>query len=737
MASALRMRLATLTVALTLIGTLIAPIANAVAVRSLTDRSDDVKGPQIHLIYLVPKDAQDQNWDTTGQIKTWVDQSQSWLRSQGSKELRYDTFSGHLDISYLKSKLTIAEMKTAAIASSYDSSLLPMLLSEFLVQSPTRNYAESPKTYIFVTGQSVKADACGFASAYIGGIIWTGGGCWSGPQDDRTDPYGMSWPSRALIHEVVHTYGVMHVCDSTQDLMWGTPECTGTMSYAMTLIDVNRNDYYGGEKAGADIAQLPIWSDSPSITTYSTVKAINTYTTYTGDDYTFVIGRDENKISWEWSRIWGYRIGNYLECSLTNGKETLTAKIIENRCFFEIPLTWRGGVTATVTGKIWASPYSGQTQEKIKILNPEFQYQSCTSKYCFVGETLELRSKYCYYTDSKFFTLEQYVDGQWKKIGTTGTRPKANCEPNTFEPIPIKFSFTKSGNFVYRWVEGDTSTSRGYVEPINSLSILDANAQYPVATKATELNKEAAALKEEAAKKSEADRLARELYARQLNQCATSATNCYVGESFVVPRLCFVSGIGVMRLEILKDKRWETVTEGVATSDPKTCGDTYVSTPGFSMIFQEPGLKVLRWIAAPGGKYTYTSKPYGVLIMRKEDGEPTATALATATSDAVILAKEADDLLAAEAAAKKAEEERLAREVAEKAAAEKRAEEERVAKEAADAAAKKAEEDRLAREAAAKAATANKKTTITCVKGKVTTKVTAVRPVCPKGYVKK
>ena len=30
-----------------------------------------------------------------------------------------------------------------------------------------------------------------------------------------------------------------------------------------------------------------------------------------------------------------------------------------------------------------------------------------------------------------------------------------------------------------------------------------------------------------------------------------------------------------------------------------------------------------------------------------------------------------------------------------------------------------------------------KKTTITCVKGKLTKKVTAVKPVCPKGYKKK
>ena len=49
----------------------------------------------------------------------------------------------------------------------------------------------------------------------------------------------------------------------------------------------------------------------------------------------------------------------------------------------------------------------------------------------------------------------------------------------------------------------------------------------------------------------------------------------------------------------------------------------------------------------------------------------------------------------------------------------------------------KAKQDADAKAAANKAAAATKKTTITCVKGKLTKKVTAVKPVCPKGYKKK
>jgi hypothetical protein len=46
-------------------------------------------------------------------------------------------------------------------------------------------------------------------------------------------------------------------------------------------------------------------------------------------------------------------------------------------------------------------------------------------------------------------------------------------------------------------------------------------------------------------------------------------------------------------------------------------------------------------------------------------------------------------------------------------------------------------EDFLAKQEAASKPTAVKKTTITCIKGKLTKKVTAVKPICPKGYKKK
>jgi hypothetical protein len=70
-----------------------------------------------------------------------------------------------------------------------------------------------------------------------------------------------------------------------------------------------------------------------------------------------------------------------------------------------------------------------------------------------------------------------------------------------------------------------------------------------------------------------------------------------------------------------------------------------------------------------------------------------------------------------------------AQEIEAKAAAELKAKQEADAKAAAELKAKQ--------EADAKAAAAKRKITVTCVKGKLTKKVTAVKPVCPTGYKKK
>ena len=124
-------------------------------------------------------------------------------------------------------------------------------------------------------------------------------------------------------------------------------------------------------------------------------------------------------------------------------------------------------------------------------------------------------------------------------------------------------------------------------------------------------------------------------------------------------------------------------------------------------------------------------------LKAKQEAEEKAAAEFKAKQEAE--AKAAADL--------KAKQEAEAKAAAEKAAADLKTKQEADAKAAADKAAadlkaKKAADAKAAAakilaDAKAKAAAANKKTTITCVKGKLVKKVTAAKPVCPKGYKKK
>jgi hypothetical protein len=107
---------------------------------------------------------------------------------------------------------------------------------------------------------------------------------------------------------------------------------------------------------------------------------------------------------------------------------------------------------------------------------------------------------------------------------------------------------------------------------------------------------------------------------------------------------------------------------------------------------------------------------------------------AKAAADKAAELKARQDADAKVAAELKAKQDADAKAAADKVAAELKVKQEAEAKAAAEL---KAKQDADAKAAGDKAAAANKKTTITCVKGKLTKKVTAAKPVCPKGYKKK
>ena len=74
-------------------------------------RRDDIAGPQIHALYVLPSDATDRRLDTNGTIAASVANWQRWLRGQTfNNGLRLDTSAGGLDVTFVRLGRTDAQL---------------------------------------------------------------------------------------------------------------------------------------------------------------------------------------------------------------------------------------------------------------------------------------------------------------------------------------------------------------------------------------------------------------------------------------------------------------------------------------------------------------------------------------------------------------------------------------------------------------------------------------------------
>jgi hypothetical protein len=172
---------------------------------------------------------------------------------------------------------------------------------------------------------------------------------------------------------------------------------------------------------------------------------------------------------------------------------------------------------------------------------------------------------------------------------------------------------------------------------------------------------------------------------------------CFVGGTSSAYWSCWTKDVKSLTLQQLVDGAWVDF-KTVETISGSKClsNDKFVNYPELALDFQQTGLFIYRWVVPnrPGIK-SYIDTAFAIIVNDENSAEPSTDEIASAQTSAIELGKAADALAAEQATAK-----------------------------AADALA--------AEQAAAKAA--SKKTTITCVKGKLTKKVTAVKPKCPKGY---
>ena len=213
--------------------------------RATTDRPDDISGAQIHFVYAVPVDAEDDAYDRAGDIAWIADRMQEWLRVEAGMAWRFDTYNGRLDVSFLPIQWQ-GQRDLGTILQDFQDALEAR---EGRPLNPQKKYAVF---FDYDDAQGV-FPVSGVAS---GNLALTHV---SGPYHEHL--------AGIAIHEIIHTFGAVascapnvtgrgHVDDSPVDIM-------ATGGIIGNVLDWGKDDYFRHENAGClDIADTPYWERS-------------------------------------------------------------------------------------------------------------------------------------------------------------------------------------------------------------------------------------------------------------------------------------------------------------------------------------------------------------------------------------------------------------------------------------------------------------------------------------------
>lgn len=230
------------------------------------DQPDDLSGPQVHVVYALPKEAEDGHLDRYGDIDRSVDAIQRWLESEVGQRLRLDTAGGRLDVTFLRLSFTAQEGEERG------DSLLQDLEGEVrdrLGASPDKAYA------VYYAGGS--GDLCGSArvESQLAVAFLHPEGC--SPRAVGADRETASTYEAVMVHELLHVFGAVpecaadrletsaHVGTRVEDLMYAGPEWSG---HDAVVIDAGRDNYFGhGRPDCPDTAAGEFWEPAAAVET--------------------------------------------------------------------------------------------------------------------------------------------------------------------------------------------------------------------------------------------------------------------------------------------------------------------------------------------------------------------------------------------------------------------------------------------------------------------------------------
>jgi hypothetical protein len=229
--------------------------------RATADRPDDVAGPQIHAVYVVPADGDDRGLDTDGTVAASVANWDRWFEGQTlGGGLRLDTSGGELDVSFLRTSQTGAALAARGLA----------LRDAIEAELRTAGFARAGKVYAVYYDGATSA-ACGggawpptvpgdVGALYLRATYGAGLPCY----DPALSRSGLQIMDFAMLHELMHTMGYVptcaphhtrsgHVSDDPRDLMYAGPQ-----DWRPSVLDVGQDDYYHAHILGCrELAESP------------------------------------------------------------------------------------------------------------------------------------------------------------------------------------------------------------------------------------------------------------------------------------------------------------------------------------------------------------------------------------------------------------------------------------------------------------------------------------------------
>jgi hypothetical protein len=244
--------------------------------RNATNQADDVTGVQVHLVYAVPSNGPDERLDQNGRIADQVTVAQRWLQQQVGRRMRFDTYRGAPDITFLRLTQTHQEIRRIGV----DSVLRMALRGASLDAADKFNV-------IFYEG-SRDDRACG-AYASAGGhaihflrrvdaaapdnLLPCTNVIFASASGDFRQKTEAGTHASTMIHEVFHGLGVAPACATDHDAAPGHTAHLKTISsdimafdgtgQTVYTLDTARKQYYGhGRTDCLDLENSAIWEDA-------------------------------------------------------------------------------------------------------------------------------------------------------------------------------------------------------------------------------------------------------------------------------------------------------------------------------------------------------------------------------------------------------------------------------------------------------------------------------------------